>query len=404
MSGNDSVERSLDLARELSDIRAVVTINDEALREADRISSSGVEPVPVAVKDNIDTVGLRTTMASEIYRDRVPVKDARAIARMRRAGYVVLGKANLHEFASGVTTTSSIFGHTLNPVDRERIAGGSSGGSAAAVAAGIVEVALGSDTAGSVRIPASLTGTIGYIPTHDYISRDGVYPLADSFDDVGIIAKSFGPLTRLAETLLERRLKNRYLNLENTRFAVITGGLFSNGAVEREFMDLASEVNALEFSLPVSSEKGNSAFRIIRLGEALSVHLQNRSRWGEYTPDVSRMLQSAINFTSSDYIGAKKIESEVRTEAASLFRKVDVIMCPTTPVPAPKISEILGKEDGEVRTTLTRNTMFASMAGLPAVSIPLFNSNGLPVGLQLIGKAGDDLTLIGIARKILEER
>jgi len=189
-----SVWEALERARRQGAINAVVTVNEGAEGEAARLEASGVTPRPIGVKDIIFTAGLRTTMGSRLFSDYVPAEDATVVTRLRRAGYVVIGKTNTHktnthEFASGATTTSSIFGPTRNPHDPDRIAGGSSGGSAAAVAAGILDAALGTDTAGSVRIPASLCGVYGMRPSTGLVPRGGVFPLAPTFDEVGVIAR-----------------------------------------------------------------------------------------------------------------------------------------------------------------------------------------------------------------------
>lgn len=404
MNKAENVQKSLESAKLMEELRAVVTINDAAEKEARSIGESGNGPIPIVLKDNIDTASIRTTMASRLFINRVPHEDADVVRRLKNAGYVVIGKTNLHEFASGVTTTSSIFGYTRNPLDQERIAGGSSGGSAAAVAAGITEVALGTDTAGSVRIPASLTGTIGYVPTHNLISPSGVFPLAPSFDDVGIISSKFASLEKLAGVLHRRDLHRNGIELDKARFGVITNGFFDSGSVEKDFNNLLTSLEVSEINFPCDPVRVVEAFKTIRLSEALSVHLENRDRWNEYFPDVRRMLESALPYKATDYIHARSVSEKVKEEAVRMFKNIDVLISPTTPIPAPRIEDVIGKEDGEVRSQLSHNTMFAPFADLPAISIPMFSVGDFPVGLQLIGKPDDDFTLIHLAKQILERK
>ncbi|WP_148217135.1 amidase [Acidilobus saccharovorans] len=394
------IDESLEKAAKLTDINAVVTVNERAEAEANAVARRGLTPIPIVIKDIIYTKGLRTTMGSRVFRDYVPREDAAVVARLRRAGFVIIGKSNAHEFASGATTTSSVFGPTRNPLDKDRIAGGSSGGSAAAVAAGIVEVAIGTDTAGSVRIPASLCGVFGFRPTSGSTPKAGVFPLAPTFDEVGVIASNLDVLRRALQAIMVRRRKARPIRGQ-PRLAVPRGLLVADRDVSRAFWDLAARLNAAEVDLPIARARGRESFTVIRLSEASSVHLPFRDRWQEYFPDVRRLLERGLEFKATDYATALEVMRRVKDEFTSVMRKFDAMILPSTAIPAPRIDEVLGKEDGPVRDLLTGNSWLAPLVGAPAISVPMFKVNGLPVGLQLIGRPGEDLELLELAERIL---
>ncbi len=396
-----SVDEALRKAEASRDLVAVVTLNPDAESEARRVEEGGREPRPLVVKDIIYTAGLRTTMGSRVFKDFVPRDDAEVVKRLRAAGYVVIGKGNTHEFASGATTTSSVFGPTRNPLDPERIAGGSSGGSAAAVAAGVVDVALGTDTAGSVRIPASLCGIIGFRPTHGLVPRAGVFPLAPSLDDVGFLARSIDDIVEALMAVTRGRLR-RPDNVREVRLAVPTGLYMGSEEVLREFNDLLPSLNAGQVELPLAASEGRAIFTAIRLSEASAVHLRYKYRWGEYFPDVRRLMEKGLQVPAVDYVRAMRLRGPIRRELERALKNYDALITPATAIPAPRIDEVLGREDGEVRDMLTGNAWLASLTGAPAVNLPLMRVGGLPVGVQLIGRPGEDVRLLEVARKVLE--
>ena len=380
-----------------------MTLNEAAEAEARELESRGLEPVPVAVKDIIYTRGLRTTMGSRVFRDFVPSRDAAAVARLRRAGMVVIGKANTHEFASGATTTSSVFGPTRNPLDPERIAGGSSGGSAAAVAAGIVDLALGTDTAGSVRIPASLCGVYGLRPSPGLVPRSGVFPLAPTFDQVGVLAASLEWL-RLGLEAVASRPPRRAEPPRRPRVGVPAGLVAASDAVRRAFWDAVAALDYVEVRLPRAERDGARAFTIIRLSEASKVHLPLRDRWPEYFPDVRRLLERGLQFSAVDYVWARDVMRSVRLELVRAMNSLglDAIALPSTAIEAPRLEDVVGREDGEVRDLLTGDSWLASLAGAPAISLPALRVNNLPVGLQLVGRPGADWELLAVAEAVEE--
>jgi len=403
------VEESVERA-ERDTTNSVVTINRSALAEAERVGRGSVEPFPFGVKDIVYTKGIRTTMASKLYADFVPSFDAAVVSALKRAGGVMVFKTNTHELASGATTTSSIFGPTRNPHDPSRISGGSSGGSAAAVGANIVELAVGTDTAGSVRIPASLCGVYGFKPTSGKISLKGILPLSPSLDCVGFLASHPSWLSRL--TTIFPTIKGDLGNTRGIRVGVPSWVDWWGEAPE-EYSSLVERcVHAFEnhldrLGLEWVKVKMDLAERLvwrlfpyIRLAEAASTHLDKRESWGECFPDVRRLLEKGLSVSATEYINALATRREVYTELKRTLKGVDVLATPTTCITAPRISEVLGREDGAVRAVLTHNTVYASYIGLPAISVPGLTVDGLPLGVQLMGDRNTDRHLIELVKTL----
>jgi len=401
--GIELVEKAL-RARDVNErVNAIVTWNGEALEEAENAARKGLEPFPIGVKDNIMTKGLRTTLGSRVFSDYIPGEDAECVRRLRDGGGVVVGKTNTHELASGITTTSSIFGPTRNPHDLSRIAGGSSGGSAAAVAAGIVPVALGSDTAGSVRIPASLCGVYGFKPTYASIPVRGLYPLAPSLDHVGILASDVEWIKRVYMIIARRgalRRKQRRVDPDKAVLGIPIGLFRASESVERAFNNFVSRYRYVEVKAPLALEKLHRVFPVIRYSEATKTFIGIRDRWGELFPDVRRLLERGLEYRAIEYIEALDAKEEITEEFEKIMRGVDFLITPTTPIPAPRIDEVLGREDGEIRTTMTYNVIYASLTGAPAISIPALRVEGLPVGIQIIARRGGDIELLEFASSI----
>lgn len=402
----DPVEKALNTKDINSRINAVVEYNDRALEEAEQARRRGLEPIPLGVKDIIYTERMKTTMGSRLYRDFIAGRDAEVVKRLKNRGFIVIGKTNTHEFASGVTTTSSIHGPTRNPLDPDRIAGGSSGGSAAAVAAGIVPIALGTDTAGSTRIPPSLCGVYGLRPTYGLVSLDGVYPLAPSFDTVGFIARD----PDLIEKALKASIDQGKLKMieahrggpkdaSRIRFGV-PKWFRASEEVEDRFYSYISSLNYVEVDMPVAERIVFRYFPIARLSEATYIHIGNRDRWDLYFPDVRRMLEKGLEYRAYEYLQALAYREEVYSEFRRVIKKVDALITPTTMIEAPKIEDVLGREDGEVRSMLTHNVIYASYIGLPAISIPSLEVGGLPVGVQVMCDRYGDLRLLDMARAL----
>lgn len=378
--------------------------------------------IPVAVKDLYYTKGVRTTMGSKIFSEFTPSYDATVIARLRDAGAILVGKLNLHEFARGATNTSSLIGVCHNPWDVMRVPGGSSGGSAAAVAAGLCFGALGSDTGGSIRIPAALCGIVGVKPTYGRVSRWGVFPLSWSLDHVG-------PMTRsvLDAALMLQAIAGHDRHDATTRTAAVpdyaealTGEIKGvRLGIPREFYfeQLDAEVgNAVraaiqvleragarveEVSLPLSKYAA-AVGRIISLTESAEIHEPYlRTRAADYSPDVRAGFLTGQLILGKHYMKAQRARALIRREMAAALQRVDALVTPTTPIAAPKINQAtvnLAGEEIDVMSALSRLTRAANLSGFPAISVPCgFTQDNLPIGLQLIGRPFAEAAVLQIA-------
>ncbi len=416
-------------ARALDDAR-----NSEKLLRRGR-SRSPLEGIPIAIKDNLYTQDVRTTAGSKILRDFIPQYDATAVARLRNAGAVLLGKTNLHEFAYGVTTGNPHYGAAHNPWDLGRIPGGSSGGSAAAIAAGLCAASIGSDTGGSIRIPASLCGIFGLKPSFGRVSCYGAVPLSPSLDHVGPLAptaagaalllgiisgadphdastlaqprlKPFSSMHAISSRLRPRFAKKRPLRLGWPRDyffdSIDPDVVFALDAAARSFEELGAIIE--EVSLPHVRDC-DAPSTSIALAEATRVHEAEGwypSRSSDYGEDVRKRLEMGRDIRAADYLAALESRKRVRADFDAAFEEVDAILAPATPIPASRIGEnvvTIGSTEETVRSALIRTNRPANLTGLPALSMPCgFTQSGLPVGLQLIGRQWDEEGLLSIAR------
>jgi aspartyl-tRNA(Asn)/glutamyl-tRNA(Gln) amidotransferase subunit A len=380
--------------------------------------------IPIALKDNIETKGLRTTAGSKILADFVPDADADVVRALRRAGAIIVGKTNMHEFAYGITNENPHYGPARNPRDIERIAGGSSGGSAVAVATGMAFAVLGTDTGGSIRIPASLCGVVGLKPTYERVSRRGVIPLSRSLDHVGPLARSAVDAALLLEVLSDTRhrfhspfssRKSSRRTSRRSKLRKITFGRPSEFFFDRVNEEVQAAISAaidrlrrtgarvVEISLPNAANWGEAGTQIA-LAEARQYHESQGyypARAEEYGVDVRMRLEQGATVRAIDYLQATETRARAIAEFDAVFGAVDVIIAPATPVAATRIGEsmvtILGEEE-MVRSAMVRLSRPANVSGNPAISIPCgWTKSGLPIGLQLIGKRWDEATLLQIA-------
>jgi len=393
-----------------------------AEREIMRGRSRGpLHGIPVSLKDNISTRGIRTTAGSKILTEHIPEEDAAAVRRLRRAGAVIVGKTNLHEFAYGVTTENPHYGPTRNPWDTERIAGGSSGGSAAALAAGLCYASVGTDTGGSIRIPASLCGIVGLKPTYGRVSCSGVVPLAPTLDHVGPLARCVADAAIVLRAIAGRDPRDATtlglppLELpprlgrppKRLRLGVARDALWQrvDEGVRRAaetaagfFKQRGAEI--IEISLPAvatSAEPSNH----IALAEATHYHQRMGyfpARAADYGNDVRKRLEMGMKVHAVGYLRAFVSRLRARAEFEAAFAQVDAMLAPTVPLPAPRIGEAVVKIEGQEETTraaLLRLCRPANFAGLPAISLPCgFTRAGLPLGLQVIGPpCGEEMVL-----------
>ena len=392
------------------DIRAFVTVDAEGAleqaRAADEALATGqtlgaLHGLPVALKDNIDTAGLRTTVGSLFFADRIPDADAEVTRRLRRAGAVVLGKVALHEFAYGATTQNEHFGECRNPWDSERIPGGSSGGSGAAVAAGFCAAALGTDTGGSVRIPAALNGLSGIRPTTGLVSIRGVFPITWTLDSVGPIAHAVSDLAVLLDVLAGYDPGDPLsvdvpftpcadalgLGIDGMRIGVPRSFFFEDvdADVSRLVRAAADVLAALgadlqEIDLP-GADAAVAAAKTMIQAEAYAIHRGRlRDQPELFGADVRRRLERGESITGPDYGEQREQGRRWRRTVENAFERVDLVLSPVTGTTAPPA----GLEMIETTERLVRLTYGWSLAGIPALAVPCgFSDDGLPVGLQL---------------------
>jgi len=360
--------------------------------------------IPIGLKDLIDTAGVRTTSASKLHATRVPIEDAEVVRRMRSAGAVILGKNNLHEFAYGGSSLISHFGEVHNPWDRGRITGGSSGGSAAAVVAGMGYAAIGTDTAGSVREPAALCGCVGLKATYGRVPSRGVIPLSLSLDHVGPLARSVADVAIVlqaiagfdaadittAEIPVADYLSGMKESPAHLRVGVPRDYFFDDLDVEvasamNHALDairtIAAEVKEVRLDVPTD--------RTLQKAESYANHAESVAKNPElYDPETVRRIRSGENVSAVEYIEQRRELEAARRRIRSIFSDVDVLVTPTTPMPAPAIAGLKASPEAlrPAELRLLRNTRPFNVWGLPAISVPCgFTQSGLPIGLQIAG-------------------
>jgi aspartyl-tRNA(Asn)/glutamyl-tRNA(Gln) amidotransferase subunit A len=370
--------------------------------------------IPVSLKDLYDTAGVRTTSGSPIRSDYVPAEDATSVARLRAAGAVIVGKTNLHEFAFGPTGLNPHYATTRNPWDLERMPGGSSGGSGAAVASGMSFAALGSDTGGSIRIPAALCGTVGLKPTYGRVSRAGVFPLAFSLDHVGPLTRTVRDAAYILDAIAGHDLRDpassdravpdlgRSLRGE---VRLLRGGILLE-ALER----LDDQVRALfdaavatlrglgmtieELSVPQAAHAAAASTAIL-YAEAGAIHQRWLNEQPEnYGPDVRARLELGALLPAVHYVKGQQARSAIIAAFEPVWERFDVLLLPTVPVFAPRLDE----DDEPVRSRLVANTRLFNLLGAPVCAVPCgFSSDGLPASLSVAARAFDEASALEVA-------
>ena len=402
-------------------LNAFITITaDSAMAEARRAETEitrgewrgPLHGIPLALKDLIDTASIRTTAASAVFKDRVPTEDAEVAHRLKQAGAILLGKQNLHEFAYGGSSLVSYFGDVHNAWNPEHIAGGSSGGSATAVAAGMCYGAIGTDTAGSIREPASLCGVVGLKPTFGAVSTRGVIPLSQSLDHVGTIARTVEDAAIIFQAIAkETDVVQGWGSASPVRIEDPPAHKLRI-AVPRKFFceELDPEVaSAFEQALSVLSTMSDISEinlevptdRTLQKAESYAYHCEFVRQSPElYQPETLRRIRTGEGISPEDAARCKRELQEARKQIASVFNDVDLLITPTTPTPAPVISELKANPDllRPRELALLRNTRPMNVWGLPAISVPCgFTQSGLPIGLQIIGPHGGESEVLQLA-------
>jgi aspartyl-tRNA(Asn)/glutamyl-tRNA(Gln) amidotransferase subunit A len=372
--------------------------------------------VPVALKDLIDTAGVQTTAASALFKDRVPDKDAEVVRRVRQAGAVILGKNNLHEFAYGGSSLVSYFGDVHNPWDAERIAGGSSGGSAAAVVAGLAYAAIGTDTAGSIREPAALCGCVGLKPTYGRVSSRGVIPLSWSLDHVGPLAATVEDAAIVLQAIagydaaditsanvpVADYVSAMRESVKALRVGVPRGYFYDDLDLEvasamehalRGISTLVAEMTEVQLDVPTD--------RTLQAAESYAYHAESVAKTPElYLAETVRRILSGNKVSAAEYIQRRQELEEARRRISAVFADVDVLVTPTMPMAAPAIADL--KVDPEAlrpaELKLLRNTRPFNVWGLPAISVPCgFTQGGMPVGLQIAAPHWREVLVLQLA-------
>ncbi|WP_298394325.1 AtzE family amidohydrolase [Sphingobium sp.] len=398
-------------------INAVTRLLEKrALAEAalvDQKVAAGFDPgplagVPYGVKDLFDVAGLPTTAGAGIRRDAPPASvDAQAIMRLNAAGAVLVATLNMDEFAYGFATVNATWGTTRNPHDPGRLAGGSSGGSAAGVAAGMLPFTLGSDTNGSIRIPASLCGVWGLKPTHGALPMEGVFPFVDSFDDIGPFTRSARDLALITGILAAKPLQ---MDASPGLCVARLGGWFANNlepAMETAFADFCGQLGALPTIELPQVDRARSAAFLMTAAEGGRRHLPMlRHNPAGFDPATRDRLIAGAALPSAAYLDAQDFRIYYKAQLDRIFETVHIAVAPVTVGVAPRIDNPVIRIDGRpvpARANLGLFTQPLNFAGLPVISAPLATADGLPLGVQLIGPPGSDATLFAFAAD-LEQR
>ena len=346
--------------------------------------------IPLAVKDLFDTAGLTTTYGSILFADHVPDRSAEVVVRLERAGYANVGKTNLHEFAYGVTSQNAHFGTVPNPIAPGRIAGGSSGGSAAALAAHFADAALGSDSGGSIRIPAACCGVVGFKPTYDLVPLDGCFPLAPTFDHAGPMARSVTECARILDALVPDFGTTRQTNAQRVGLAWVDR---CRPLVAKRLREAAEVLDAQAMDFPLPHGLGN-AF----MGEVADVHRDLFAESADqYGPTVRTKIERCLALTEPEIQAAQRARSDYAERAAEAFADLDLLLVPTLAFVAPPIPE----NELDVRDEIIEFTFPFNALGWPALAFPIGPAeDALPASAQLVGRPGDDAMVLTVGEAL----
>jgi aspartyl-tRNA(Asn)/glutamyl-tRNA(Gln) amidotransferase subunit A len=396
----------------------VIDLQDSRKTElpADNASSSNaLHGIPIAVKDLFDTAGIRTTAGSKFFAENIPQENAFVVEKLRQAGAIIIGKTNTHEIALGVTGNNPHYGTARNPWDTTRIPGGSSSGSAIAVATGMALGALGTDTGGSIRIPASLCGIVGFKPTFGRVSLRGVFPLSWNLDHVGPLTKCvkdaaailqvisiYDPMDPASSRMLTGDYLGHLVDEVTGRKIALGAGDYIESA-DSQVLSAVHETIQLFESLGCKVQEVNVdwlreaalANKTMTQSDGAAVHRDRLREHPEmFGEDIRRRLEEGAKTTSTEYILARRTQAEVKKRFEQFFESCDFLITPTTPIAAPTIE---GHDAVEQAGRLTRFTAPFNLTGLPALSLPCgFTKDGLPIGLQIVSRAWADAKVLNV--------
>lgn len=377
--------------------------------------------IPIGLKDMINTEGLRTTFGSPIYANYIPDEDAEVVKKIRQAGGIIVGKQNTHQFAYGPTGDRSHTGPVKNPYNLEKMSGGSSSGSGAGVAAGLCYGAIGTDTGGSIRIPAAFCGTVGMKPTYNLVDKTGVFPLANTLDHVGPITRNIldnalflNPL-QSGEKDFEDYTRNIGREIKGVKIGIPNEFYYEDLHPEVEKAILKSikilenqGAEIIDISVP-SMDEFSKAQKVILRFEAYAVHKRNLEKYpNSWDDEVKERILTGQNITENEVKQALIIRQNARETFNRIFKHVDVLLTPTVPILPPKINYryTSDREDdaNHIRWTITKLTAPTNLTGFPSLSLPCgFSCDGLPIGAQLNGKEYEEAKLYQIGNVLERE-
>jgi aspartyl-tRNA(Asn)/glutamyl-tRNA(Gln) amidotransferase subunit A len=362
--------------------------------------------IPISLKDLIDVAGTVTTAGSRVLHDRVAVRTATAVTRLDAAGAIIIGRTNLHEFALGTTSDASAFGPVHHPIDGRRSAGGSSGGSAAAVATRMGLASIGTDTGGSIRMPAAACGIVGLKPSAGEVPTDGVWPLSPSLDHVGPLAASVQDAAWLYAILAHRPVfQVREVVPRGLRLLRLIGYFdVLDPDVRAAFTEATGTLSALGVHIAdaelIGADRISEAYLNIVLPEAAHVHASFLDSRGEdYTTSVHSRIMLGRTIPAVGYLAAQSFRRDLGRSVDALLAQADALVTATLPIVAPPLGTetiALGGVDAVVRATMLKHTQPFNLTGHPAITLPV-PVRGLPVGLQLVGRVGDTQSLLEVA-------
>lgn len=419
------LKECLERIEEHKDLNAFITLDiDGAMKEAKRqdemLKTANLERlpllfgIPIALKDLIYTKGMRTTAGSLFWKDFIPEEDAFIVRRLKRSGAIIIGKTNMHEIALGVTNNNPHFGPCRNPYDPTKVSGGSSGGSAVAVATGMALGAIGTDTGGSIRIPSALCGVVGLKPTYGKVSLRGVIPLAWHLDHVGPITNSVIDALILLKAIEGHDSKDPFsfkvkrtdllqttTDLSGVRVAKAVGEFFQKAdakilkvvdEVARKLEELGATVQPENMDWLKEAAAANG---LMTQTEAAAFHRERLREQPElFSEDVRQRLMEGMSTKGIDYAAARYTQSLTKRRFEQFFKDYDLLLLPTVPITAPNIS---GEGAVEMARRLTRFTASFNISGLPAITLPTGMIDGLPVGVQLVSRSFNEFFLLQIS-------